>query len=376
VTATPKGLVAAAVAAQPALAAEAEVNERARGIGPATVALLRSFDAFRMFVPARYGGPEIDPLSAFETVAAVSRSDAAAGWCATIASQTSHIAGSLDAQWAETIFRPSDAIACGAFAPQGRGRPIAGGHVVDGSWSWGSGTHIATWISGGTMTESGEFHQMLFPASAVTFEDTWYSAGLAGTASNDFSVTDEFVPHGRSVRFGHAKPTCDSPIARTPGFVLFAGGVASVLLGIAERAVEEIEVLAGSKRPAQSSKTLSTSPIVQADLARASAAVRSARVYLFHEVAQVWASVLAGDRVSVEQRLAVRLAASHVAGECVRVVDSCFAMGGGSAVYASSPLQRCLRDAHTAAAHIMVSARTFETVGRHRLGLEIDLNSL
>ena len=369
-------LVDRAIATQGALAAEAETNERARGIGPRTVEVLRSLDAFRMFVPRQYGGPEFDPVQAFKAIAAISQADAAAGWCATIASQTSHIAGALDPAWAEVIFGPRSAIACGAFAPLGRGKRSGGGHIVSGAWSWGSATHIANWISGGTITENGEFHQMLFPASEVIIADTWYSAGLAGTASNDISVTDAFVPDGRSVIFGQAKPTCDSAIARTPGFVLFAGGIASVLIGIAERSLEEIVALSVSKKPAQSSKTLAVSPIVQADLARLIAVIRSTRAYLFDEVGAVWESVLAGDRVSIDQRLGVRLAASHVSGECVRVVDACFAMGGGSAVYSSSPLQRCLRDAHTAAAHVMVGPRVFETTGRHTFGMEIDTASL
>jgi indole-3-acetate monooxygenase len=59
----------------------------------------------------------------------------------------------------------------------------------------------------------------------------------------------------------------------------------------------------------------------------------------------------------------------------VKTVDRCFHAGGGTAVYATSPLQRCFRDAHTAAAHIMVSPRSFETAGRHLLGLPIDPSS-
>lgn len=370
------GLIAAAHAARDALAAEAEANEAARAIGPASASILRSLDAFRMFVPRAYGGPEVDPPDALETIVVLAEADAAAAWCATIASQTSHIAGSIDPHWAEVVFRPADAVVCGAFAPLGRGRRVEGGHVVTGSWSWGSATHLATWIGGGTITDAGEFHQMLFPASAVTFEDTWYAAGLAGTSSNDFSVTEEFVPEGRSVAFGLAKPTCDAPIARVPGFVLFSAGIASIMLGIARRALREIVELSSVKRPAQSTKTLHVSPVVQTEIAKAEASVRAATTYLFHEVGEVWAAVERGDRVSTDQRLAVRLAASHAADECVRAVDTCFRLGGGSAVYARSPLQRCLRDVHTAAAHIMVSSRAYETTGRHLLGLEIDTSSL
>ena len=44
-------------------------------------------------------------------------------------------------------------------------------------------------------------------------------------------------------------------------------------------------------------------------------------------------------------------------------------LGGGSAIYDSSPLQRRFRDAHTATAHFQVNAASFELSGRLLLGL-------
>jgi indole-3-acetate monooxygenase len=83
-----------------------------------------------------------------------------------------------------------------------------------------------------------------------------------------------------------------------------------------------------------------------------------------------------GDRVDLETRLRARLAASNAGEQACAAVDLCYRAGGGSAVYESSPLQRCFRDVHTASAHVMVSARTYEMVGRHRLGLGIDASTL
>ena len=43
-------------------------------------------------------------------------------------------------------------------------------------------------------------------------------------------------------------------------------------------------------------------------------------------------------------------------------------LGGGAAIYESSPLQRRLRDAHAATAHFQVNAATWELTGRLLLG--------
>ena len=54
----------------------------------------------------------------------------------------------------------------------------------------------------------------------------------------------------------------------------------------------------------------------------------------------------------------------------VQVVDLMYAAGGATAIYARSRLDRCLRDAHTAAAHIWVAPDNYELAGRLLLGLD------
>ena len=51
------------------------------------------------------------------------------------------------------------------------------------------------------------------------------------------------------------------------------------------------------------------------------------------------------------------------------VVTFAYRSGGGSALYASSPLQRCFRDIHAATQHIAASDDAYEFAGRVRLGI-------
>jgi alkylation response protein AidB-like acyl-CoA dehydrogenase len=60
-------------------------------------------------------------------------------------------------------------------------------------------------------------------------------------------------------------------------------------------------------------------------------------------------------------------ASAWVTATCVRAVDACFALGGGAAIYASSPLQRRMRDVHVAAQHASVQQRNFATAGERLL---------
>jgi len=60
----------------------------------------------------------------------------------------------------------------------------------------------------------------------------------------------------------------------------------------------------------------------------------------------------------------LRVAATHAAQTATSVVSSLFALAGGPAIYDSSPLQRRLRDAHTAGAHFQIGSVSREIQGR------------
>jgi hypothetical protein len=53
-----------------------------------------------------------------------------------------------------------------------------------------------------------------------------------------------------------------------------------------------------------------------------------------------------------------------MASTCGRIVDACFALAGGSAVYESSSLQRRLRDFHTGAQHFAAQERNYAAAGK------------
>jgi hypothetical protein len=49
-----------------------------------------------------------------------------------------------------------------------------------------------------------------------------------------------------------------------------------------------------------------------------------------------------------------------------------YTAAGGTAVFASSPLQRCLRDVHAVTQHFFVAPQTYEMIGKILLGVEPD----
>ena len=65
-----------------------------------------------------------------------------------------------------------------------------------------------------------------------------------------------------------------------------------------------------------------------------------------------------------------RLAIAQAMTYAVQAVDLLYNVAGATAIYATSRLDRCLRDVHTAAAHVWVAPDTYELAGRLLLGLD------
>ena len=78
----------------------------------------------------------------------------------------------------------------------------------------------------------------------------------------------------------------------------------------------------------------------------------------------------------MEARTGLRLAATHAALTCADVAQSAYRLGGGSAIYETSPLQRRFRDAHVATQHMLVAPATWELTGRLLLGQPTDTTQL
>jgi len=356
--------------------AHADDAERHRRLPAATVDALVGADMMRMCVPAVYGGPEVDPPTMIRTIAELARADGAAGWCSMIASTTSSMSSYLPPATAQAIYARPDIVTGGVFAPNGRGmvteRDGVAGMTVTGRWAWGSGTQHSAWVMGGVLADDDCFRLAWFEQADVEFHDTWHTGGMRGSGSLDYSVAEVFVPFEHTMQPGVTEPVVECGITRFSNFTLLAACVAAVGLGVGRRAIDELVDLAGAKRPQYSSKSLAENSFTQIELASAEARLRGARAFLLDEVDTAWAAIERGDEMTLEHRVGIRLAAVDAARAGVDAADAAFTLAGGAAVYDTSVLGRCLRDAHVVTQHIQTAPKLKGTIGRLLLGLDAD----
>ena len=337
---------------------------------------------YRLYVPEVYGGLELPPAEAMETVEILAQADGASGWCVFIGATSGSVLASLPEASARAIFTTPNTLLSGVFAPRGKAVAEAGGFRVDGQWPWGSGTQNADWVLAGCQVirdgkperlQSGapRSRMLIVPASQVEFLDTWHVTGLAGTGSTDFAIHDAFVPESRAVGLGVDRPL-PRPLYAFPQFGLLAMGIAAVALGLGRAAIDELVSLAGAKTPEAGTRALAARSNVQIEVALAEAELRSARAWYYETIAAAWEAATRHGRIEVEHRRDIRLATSFATLASARAVDRMYTLAGGTSVYQRSPLQRICRDVHVATQHMMVGPATLELAGRLLLGLETD----
>jgi alkylation response protein AidB-like acyl-CoA dehydrogenase len=336
---------------------------------------------FRIFLPAAYGGLDAAPMDGIAVFEELAKADASVAWCVWNGN-THWTAAQLSPEAAHAIHDDPEVITANSTRPSGQAHVTENGYRVSGRWSLVSGCELASWMvlwavvhedGERRMTPSGgpEIRFMLLPASQCEIIDTWTVGGLRGTGSHDVAVHDVFVPSAFGSGFFDPY-VLPEPRYRTPAFSRVVPGLGAMALGIAGTAIETLKEIAGAKTPARTTQMLRDTPDAQVRVSQAEALVRSARLFLFDSLDQLWTKLLATGEVTMEARALTRLAASHAVGNAVQAVDLMYVGGGASSLYTHCLLERAFRDVHAMTQHIGVHPRVMQSTGRVLFGLETD----
>ncbi|MEV6605281.1 acyl-CoA dehydrogenase family protein [Kutzneria sp. NPDC051319] len=347
----------------------AEETERGRQLASGLVDELKAHDLLRIGLTADLGGVEPTAAEILETAETIATGDASAGWCVSIAATSSLLGAYLPAKGAQEVFGDPTSAAAGVWAPRAKGSAVDGGVRISGRWSFCSGVRHSDWIFLGFI-QDGAVRTAAFSTAELDILDTWKTSGLRGTGSTDVVAREAFVPDHRLFSVLDGPPAGARTLQRFPLFGFFAASIAAAALGNARGAMTEFIELATVRKPTGSSRSTAERPATQSAFAAAEASLRAARGLYYQAIDDAWQAAAASEEpVSVELRTSLRLACTHAVRTSAEVVRAVYDLGGGSAIYEDSPLQRRFRDAHTATAHFQVNPATFELSGRLLLGL-------
>jgi len=314
-----------------------------------------------------------------ELVEFVARHDASAAWNVMILVDGGVYASQVnDPVVVKEIYPVMDLATSATAYPVGRAEEVPGGYRLTGRWAFGSGVRNADRsvcgfhrydASGNVeLDDAGEpaFFDVWVPRENITVHDTWYTTGLLGTGSADFSIEGEVVvPASHMIRKTH-EPRLDAPpMARYP--TLLAANQLGCTLGLAAHALAEFRSFINKARNT-STKAAKTEPATLAALAEAEGYYRAARAFALSIFAEVTDALWADRPLTTDQQGTMATAMVLVARLCRESVEIVMEAAGSRGVLAANPFDRIFRDMSTAARHLLHRKTFYEIAGLRYLG--------
>ena len=380
-------LISRAEAVRPAVEAASNEIEETRRLPPALLDKLHEAQLFRLLLPRSSNGIETDPVTFFHIIETIARGDASAAWCLSQAGGCAMSAAYLDLPVARAIFGddPRAVLAWGP-GPKVRAIECEGGYKVTGVWAFASGGRHATWLGahcpifkadGSPRLDENRRQQertMLVRTGDVVWTDIWNTVGLRGTASDQFALDDFFVRADHSITRDFELECREAgPLYRMGAGTCYQVGFAGVACGIARGALDCFLDVARNKVPRGLKSPLRDNAVVQSNLAQAEVNLRAARAFVLQSMAGIWKDLSAGTKITVEQRITVRMAATNAIHKAKDAVDFAYNAAGATAIFENHPLQRRFRDIHTVTQQLQGRLSHFETVGAWMMGADADL---
>jgi 3-hydroxy-9,10-secoandrosta-1,3,5(10)-triene-9,17-dione monooxygenase len=353
-------MVARAEALTPQLRQRAERTEQLRHLPDETFQELLDAGLFRVLQPKHWGGFEL-PYGRTQTELCnvLGRACGSSAWVQCVVACHA---------WCLAMFPPDaqdavwggdpDTLIASAFAfSSGRGTRIDGGYFIEGNWQFSSGSNACQWIILGTPIFAGDgpptkMVWCLVQRPNWEVVDTWYAAGLKGSASNDIHVEGTFVPEAFTLNTMECdgRPTPGSSLNpsynyRLPLWSVFPYNVSTPALGIAGGAIEAYVEYMGS-RPERANMVQR-----QLRISESAAEVDAAEALWLSNAATLERLGPGGGPWSAKLQAKLRRDHAFSTMLCVRAVDRLAAAAGAHGMMEDTPLQRAFRDVHGVANH-------------------------
>ena len=344
---------------------------------------------YRFALPLELGGENLSAREQIEVIEAVSAIDGSVGWCVQISSEINALViRRMDTELARKIFDEWGACVCSGHGPANGPNPGRNARREGDGWrlnyqgSFASNCHNADWnyLMGPMVTDQETnkpaLASFMVPVGEFEIIDTWHTAGMRGSGSQDVRMQDCYVPPEHLLPFRSLAPseTWSNPTYRNPTHAIY--NKAAVALGVCRGAIESFVELALAKTPWGGTSKLKDQAQVQYRIGEAKATWLAARTFVLDTQdrleAHLGPGVDKGGRLEPEWEVfwPALLSCAHAAQSCREVVSMLNNTAGTTGSRMDSPLERQLRDAQQAATHALISYRHYEDLGKTFVGHE------
>lgn len=252
-------------------------------------------------------------------------------------------------------------------APTGTFGRVDGGIVLNGTWNYASGVKHAGWAMLAALDASGapDVRLAIVRIADTTVHGEWDVMALKGTGSVSITVSDVFVPDALTVN------PLEGNMRGGPMYGLgygpyVAGENLGFTFGVCSRFLDELVRYANGKARGFDG-SLSDRGAFQYELGRSTQQFRAAQSHALATLSDAWTSCESNGSLTSREEKEISAMATYCTGSAVDSITRLMAFAGAGALFTSSALQRCFRDAHGSAQHLVVSNSSFDRYGADML---------
>lgn len=376
---TPAGALARARAVAEVARRNAQEAEDLRELPPESVRALIDSELGMLLVPERWGGYGLDWMTALDCIVQVGKACGSTAWCLAFLIDHNWVLGLYPEAAQRRVYEttPKPMIFT-ASAPEGKVRSVEGGFILDGEWSWASGSHHCQWgLIGALLTDAGppKFLNLLVGPGGFKVIDNWRHFGLKGTGSSNVRLSNVFVPVDQVVSWDELRAGTapgqkinPEPLFRLPLGAAYPLGIMGPMLGIASGALEDFAAFTSTKIGTFTGEKAAEQAPLQGRIGKAAALVSAGEQIIRRNV-----EVLTHPEISIDDRVRLKrdyLLACELLTEAIDILMNAAGARGGRL---DNPIQRAFRDIHAMRQHVLFSFDvTYASAGRILMGMEPD----
>lgn len=335
-------------------------------LSPEVLSLIYRNNWLKIMEPASCGGTEWYLPKVVRLFEALAYADGNVGWCVNLGAGANLFSGYFSEEVAGKIFTDKHTWCAGSGATSGIAQKAPGGFIVSGRWKYASGSaHASHFTANATfLDESGKpifdkeqpaFRSFIFPAKEVTVLPTWNVSGLKASSSNDFEVSNVFVPESETFSLLNPSAFATAAIFQFPFEPLAVVNMACMATGMALHFLELFQDLMKNKTPIHGKEKLGKEKIVLDTYQNCTGKLLAARSEMIRSLEEAWKPYSQGAvaELSLLKDLAIQ---SRKAASCSReILYQLFPFCGMSIIFSSSELNKVWRDLSVAGQHYLLS---------------------
>ena len=331
----------------------------------ALVDLMRQIRVPMIKAPLEVGGDRLLLADQCRYFTALSYSNPTAAWTGFNHAGAAAAAGSrLSDDGIDLLFGsdPSPFLAAVAI-PTGTFTRVDGGVLMNGTWNYASGVRHADWamLTAIEAVEQPTVTLAVIRTADATVHGDWNVMALKGTGSVSITAKDVFVPTALTV--DPMEPAKRGGAIYGLNYTIFvAGENLGFTFGVCNRFIDELVVYARGKSRGFDGR-LADRGAFQYELGKSSQQLQAVQSHALATLATVDDAMENGNEFTSRDEAAVAAMTAYCTETAVSAISRLMSFAGAGALFNSSPLQRCFRDAQGSAQHLVASNQSLDRYG-------------